>query len=109
MDPIPSLRSGLTGKIFTEGKPPGEGGTLCNKMLGIICSRYFRGSNKDWNHFIYTHKHVLNALGHFPIKGAKGELLWYGGEAAESVLLVTDYKVDGSVLDLVLGDELNSE
>jgi hypothetical protein len=31
----------------------------------------FKGSNKDGNIFIYTTKHVLNALEHFPIKGAK--------------------------------------
>jgi hypothetical protein len=29
------------------------------------------GSNKGVNHFIYTHKHVLNVLKHPPIKGAK--------------------------------------
>ncbi|KAG1906240.1 uncharacterized protein F5891DRAFT_975668 [Suillus fuscotomentosus] len=32
--------------------------------------RHFRGSNKDGNLFIYTHKHVPNIIEHFPTKGA---------------------------------------
>src|SRR6267154_3538529 len=114
IDPPPSLRSGPTGKIFTGGKPLGEGGytmqqgillwswapdTLflllsrcwesffqvypsrnnqmgtyfvfsCICAISILVGR-FRGSNKDGNLFIYAHKHVLNIIEHFPIKGAK--------------------------------------
>ena len=42
----------------------------CIYAISIDVGR-FRGSNKGGNHFIYTHKHVLNALQHPPIKGAK--------------------------------------
>ena len=40
-------------------------------MLMLRAPRNSRGSNKRWNEFIYTHKHVIHLPEHPPIIGAK--------------------------------------